>query len=106
MWSQAYLWDEDEAVVSWVTSQMTEDGLLRADSVIEQNIAQLRQEANTEKVRNIGMTDSDTVCDNAPLYVHTYITLKLSPTLHILELFYSFYQNWMAHNHVYGFGSD
>lgn len=58
---QAYLWDDNAAVVEWITSQMGEGGDLGKDSAIAQNITQLHQEHSVETVRRVGQnSDSDT----------------------------------------------
>jgi len=58
---QAYLWDDNAAVVEWLTSQMNEDGSVRKDSAIAQNLTQLQQEHSVDTVKAVAQkSDSDT----------------------------------------------
>jgi acetyl-CoA carboxylase/biotin carboxylase 1 len=57
----AYLWDDDAAVVAWVTGQMVADGQLNTTGDIATNLSYLSQEYTVEKVKVIGQTaDSET----------------------------------------------
>jgi len=53
---QAYLWDDDAAVVEWVSAQMEEDGRLNKVGDIAQNLGYITQERAVDVVRQIGQT--------------------------------------------------
>jgi hypothetical protein len=48
---QSYLWDNNQAVVQWLTSQLDEsDGTIVADSLIGSNIKSVRKDAVINQV--------------------------------------------------------
>lgn len=49
---QSYLWDNNQAVVQWLTSQIDEtDGTILADSLISNNIRSVRKDAVINQVK-------------------------------------------------------
>lgn len=42
---QAYQWDDNKSVVSWICSQMNENGIVDAESFIGRNISALQKDA-------------------------------------------------------------
>lgn len=50
---QSYLWDNNQAVVQWLTSQLDEsDGTVLADSLIGNNIKSVRKDAVINQVKS------------------------------------------------------
>jgi len=50
---QSYLWDNNQAVVQWLTSQLDEsDGTIVADSLIGNNIKSVRKDAVINQVKS------------------------------------------------------
>jgi len=50
---QSYLWDNNQAVVQWLTSQLDEsDGTIVADSLIGSNIKSVKKDAVINQVKS------------------------------------------------------
>lgn len=49
---KAYLWNQNESVVSWLAQQMDENGVVEPDSFLGRNIASLQKDSFFSNMKN------------------------------------------------------
>jgi len=85
---QSYLWDNNQAVVQWLTSQLDEsDGTIVADSLIGNNIKSVRKDAVINQVKstiNVRMVQLN--LNNYLIFkLHSIFVLKLTCIISSLQ---------------------
>ncbi|XP_065216768.1 acetyl-CoA carboxylase isoform X5 [Planococcus citri] len=81
--TQAYLWDNNEAIVNWLSEQLTEDGTVEPISFIGRNVSSVQKDAFFSSVRNSISETSDVTLQ---LLVEMYEALSTQQRSEVVRL--------------------